>query len=130
MQVTFLELEDAAETQAVAARIAAVESALTTDSYRRFMLWREEQRAIGEAALVRDEDGTIRCVGFAAFVADRDRHLEPWLERFRAELEEQGAAAGSKRLASVQKHLQRLVRQLDEEGRYADTFQAPRWLNR
>lgn len=129
-QVTFLELEDAAETKAVAALIVAVENAFASDSYGRFMLWREEQRAIGEVSLVEDEGGALHVVGFAAFVADPDRHQEVWLDRFRAELGQKGAAAGSKRLASVQRHLQRLVRQLDEEGRYADPAHAPAWLNR
>jgi hypothetical protein len=127
-QLTFLEFENADETKAVAKCIVAVESALTSDRYRKFMLWREEQRAIGEATLLREEDGSIRCLGFATFVAEFDGRVATWLSRFQAELEEPGAARRSKRLASVQGHLQRLVRQLDEEGRYADASGAPRWL--
>jgi hypothetical protein len=129
-QMTFLEFEDAAETKTVAERIVAVENALTSDSYRKFMLWREEQRAIGEATLARDEDGAVHCIGFATFVAEFDRRASTWLSRFQAELEERDAARGSKRLASVQKHLQKLVRQLDEEGRYGDPSSAPHWLKR
>jgi hypothetical protein len=129
-QLTFLEFESAGETKAVAARIVAVESALTSDSYRKFMLWREEQRAIGEAMLAHDEGGAVRCIGFAAFVTEFEHRVATWLSGFQAELEEPGAARESRRLASVQKHLQQLVRQLDEEGRYEDPSTAPHWLGR
>lgn len=129
-QLTFLEFENADETKTVATHIVAVESALTTDSYREFMLWREEQRAIGEAMLLREEGGSVRCVGFATFVAEFDQRVASWLSRIQAELQEPGAARRSKRLASVQKHLQQLVRQLDEEGRYDDAASSPYWLNR
>jgi hypothetical protein len=128
-QLSFLEFENAEETKTVAALIVRIESALTSDSYGGFMLWREEQRAIGEATLTRNEDGSLHYLGFAAFVADFDQHLAPWFARFQAELEEPGAAASSKRLEAVQHHLKDLVHQLDEEGRYDHPPQSPIWLS-
>ncbi|MGN6276088.1 MAG: hypothetical protein ACTHNP_09200 [Solirubrobacterales bacterium] len=128
-QLSFLEFESAEETKTVAAQIVQIEGALTTDSHAGFMLWREEQRAIGGAALARNEDGSLHCLGFADFVAEFDQRLSPWLARFQAELEEPGAAASSKRLEAVQHHLKDLVHQLDEEGRYDRPSQSPIWLS-
>jgi hypothetical protein len=129
-QLTFLEFERANETKEVAARIVKIEGALTSDKFHGFMLWREEQRAIGEATLDRDGDGLIRCIGFATFVNEFTQREAKWFERFQADLEEDGAAASSKRLARVQTHLKALVQQLDEEERYEQSDQTPAWLTR
>ncbi len=129
-QLTFLEFESASETKKVAAQIVKIEGALTSDKLDGFMLWREEQRAIGEATLDRDKEGLVRCIGFATFVNEFDRRERKWFERFQVELEKAGAAAGSKRLKRVQSHLQALVQQLDEEERYKHSDQPPIWLSR
>jgi hypothetical protein len=129
-QLTFMEFESAEETKEVAALIGEVEEALTSDRLGGFMLWREEQRAIGEATLDRDEDGELRCIGFAAFVEEFEKREARWLERFQAELEVDGAATNSNRLSRVQSHLKALVEKLDEEGRYEQSDKAPAWLSR
>jgi hypothetical protein len=129
-QLTFLEFESASETKEVAALIVRIEGALSSDGFKGLMLWREEQRAIGEAALDRDEEGDLSAIGFATFVQEFNRREARWLARFRSELEQDGVAAGSKRLTRVQSHLQELVRKLDEEGRYERSARAPEWLSR
>ena len=52
----------------------------------RLMLWREEQRGIGE--LMRKPDSTPACVGYSTFVKDYDDRYLQWFERFEAELKE------------------------------------------
>jgi hypothetical protein len=126
--LTFLEFQSAEETKSVAERIVSVESALSSDYYEGLMLWREEQRAIGEETLWREEGGARRCVGFATFVDEFEQRTGPWFQRFEAELQEPGLAAGSERLEAVQTYLQQLVRLLDEEGRYSNLARAPEWL--
>jgi len=130
-QLTFLEFERASETKKVAGLIANIEGALTSDSFgERFMLWREEQRAIGESTLDRDESGLLRCIGFATFVGEFERREAQWFQRFQTDLKQDGAAASSKRLGRVQVHLQSLVRELDEEERYQHSDEPPIWLRR
>jgi hypothetical protein len=129
-QLSFLAYESAKATKEVAALIVKVEDALTSDHFKDFMLWREEQRAIGEVTLDRDGNEPARCIGFATFVDGFDRRHKPWLERFQAELEQPGAAATSDRLERVQFHLKMLVLQLDEEERYKHAEQKPIWLRR
>lgn len=128
--LTFLEFQDAEETRSVADRIVQIGGALSSDGYGGLMLWREEQRAIGEETLQREEDGSLHVVGFSTFVDEFERRTGPWLQRFQAELEEDGLAADSERLWVVQAELQQLVHQLDEEGRYEDLASAPAWLRR
>jgi hypothetical protein len=128
-QMSFLEFEDDRATREVAKLLLDIEGTMSSDDYRGFMLWREEQRAIGELALEREGD-TLRCIGFATFVNQFDQHLGSWLEELETQLKETGTAAKSGRLKAVQSHLQKLVQKLDEEGRYEPLAQAPAWLRR
>jgi hypothetical protein len=127
--LTFLEFQTAEETKSVADQIVQIGGALSSDGYEGLMLWREEQRAIGEETL-RREDGSLHCVGFAAFVEEFEQRTGPWFRRFEQELRQDRLAVESKRLRVVQAHLQQLVRQLDEEGRYEDRAKNPAWLSR
>jgi hypothetical protein len=128
-QLTFLEFQTAEETKSVADRIVQIGGALSSDGYDGLMLWREEQRAIGEETLWR-ADGILCCVGFATFVEEFDRRTGPWFQRFRDELEQGRPVVESERLRVAQGHLQQLVHQLDEEGRYEDPSKNPAWLKR
>jgi hypothetical protein len=126
-QLTFLDFEDAEETRSTAEQIVKVAEALSSDSCDELMLWREEQRAIGEETLRRGPDGTLTCVGFATFVNEFEQRAGPWFQRFRAELQEGGLASNSKRLGAVQTSLSGLIYQLDEEKRYADLLWHAEW---
>ncbi|MGN6257990.1 MAG: hypothetical protein ACTHN3_09630 [Solirubrobacterales bacterium] len=129
-QLTFLEFQNAEETKSVADQIVQIGGVLSSDRYEGLMLWREEQRAIGEEALRREEDGSLHCVGFATFVEEFEQRTGPWFRRFQTELEQDRLAASSKRLRAAQVRLQQLVHQLDEEGRYEDSSKNPAWLQR
>jgi hypothetical protein len=81
----------------------------------RFMIWREEQRAMGEVARDRDRDVVV---GFATFSARANGVDAKWFTNFRKDLVESGAAETSERLTIIQSLLAQLVRSLDEKRSY------------
>jgi hypothetical protein len=89
-----------------------------------FMLWREEQRAIGER-MIKDPDASeTRVIGYAEFVDAYDVRFEPWLGRFEdglrlADLESEG------RLLALHRQLARLALKLDPEQLYIDRDRPP-----
>jgi hypothetical protein len=80
----------------------------------RFMIWREEQRAMGELARDRDRDAIV---GFATFAARATGPDATWFEKFTADLKA-GGADNSQRLEQIHALLARLVRSLDPPGSY------------
>jgi hypothetical protein len=76
----------------------------------RLVLWREEQRAIGE--LMRHEGNDPRCIGFATFVDDYESRFSRWFATFASQLKD-GSVSGTNRLAELHRVLARLIRQLD-----------------
>ena len=86
------------------------------------MIWTEEQRAIGERMIVED-NGKLRCMGYATFSDHCDDLFAPWCDRLRAELNSEAAQA---RMRAVQHKLCDLVRLLDEEHvRFSEEFLKP-----
>lgn len=137
-RLALLRFESADDTRLVAALLADIGGVFNSDAYdrvdtfhsSRFMLWREEQRAIGE--LMRGPGGTANeCVGFAYFDQHYDDLFATWFDAFLAALTSP-AAASSERLARAQTLLALLVTQLDEEGAYTLTVDgqrvAPDWV--
>jgi hypothetical protein len=78
----------------------------------RLMLWREEQRAIGE--LMRHAGDEPRCVSFNSFAADYDSCFSRWFATFASHLDAKSASR-TNMLGELQRVLERLVRQLDVE---------------
>jgi len=76
------------------------------------MLWRDEQRAIGELMIV-EEHGKVLCMGYARFSACCETTFAPWLDRLWAEIGDPVARA---RMRAVQHSLCELVRLLDARG--------------
>jgi hypothetical protein len=77
-----------------------------------FMIWRVEQRGIGERMIV-SADGKMTCLGYASFIEHR-RSMQEWLcplERDLEHLED----AGRERLSKLQQLLVELVRRLDDQ---------------
>jgi hypothetical protein len=86
------------------------------------MIWSDEQRAIGERMIVED-NGKLRCMGYATFGEHCDDIFAPWCERLRTEL---GSEAAQLRMRAVQNKLCDLVRLLDEKHvRYSEEFLQP-----
>lgn len=68
-------LEQAEETRGVERAIEGIAEVLASDSYPDFMVWRDEQRAIGE--LMTDR-ATCAPIGFAEFVTRVEADLAKW----------------------------------------------------
>jgi hypothetical protein len=80
-----------------------------------FMIWRHDQRAIGELMIAR-VDGTPRCLGYARFTTRLgDPDFRPWFERLLADIE--AAVTDDRpaqvRLAQVREATQGLLDHLD-----------------
>jgi hypothetical protein len=84
------------------------------------MLWRDEQRAIGE--LMRQDGEEPRCIGFDSFVENFDSQFSKWFEQFSAELLGGSSAfsqpPGSKRLRELHDLFAQLMKELDIEGAF------------
>jgi hypothetical protein len=133
-----LRFESDAETRMVKATLGDIGWILAIDEFdrkdewdfttSRLLLWREEQRAIGELMLL--EGGEVGCIGFDSFATNYDMRFSRWFGTFASELT--SSAANTDRLAELHKALVRLLEQLDvdrvlievdDEGRIL----RPRW---
>lgn len=72
----------------------------------RFMIWWEEQRAIGE--LMRSQGEALDCIGFDTFVDRYETHYRKWFETFADDLKSD-AATQSLRLERLQGLLDKLL---------------------
>jgi hypothetical protein len=82
---------------------------------REFMLWRTEQRAIGEK-MICSQNGSPSCIGFATFTEERrTASLQRWLGPLENDLATVAHAPGQ-RLRRVQHELVHLLRLLDPDG--------------
>ena len=86
----------------------------------RFMMWREEQRAIAE--LMRSEDTDRGCIGYATFVERYDDTFSRWFGSFKQDLEP-SAARSSERFDALQYKLAVLASQLDLQQTYKDQWE-------
>jgi hypothetical protein len=108
--IQFLSFPEAEETRRVAHLQSEVAKAFLSDTYGpALMIWKDEQRAIGERMIV-EEYGNVLCMGYATFSDRCDELFAPWLGRLRAELPNDAPAA---RLRDVQHRLCDLVETLD-----------------
>jgi hypothetical protein len=86
---------------------------------RRFMVWRDEQRAIAEE--MRTDETPEGCIGFATFAARYDDTFAHWFASFDQDLDEE-AAVKSRRLKILQHNLAMLVHQLDPDQAYGELW--------
>ena len=90
----------------------------------RFMLWREEQHAIGEMMCKSHDGKPISNIGYASFANDYDKRYARWFTTFAEDLDsfaadlDSDAVGDSERLRRLQDGLAKLVLQLDEERAY------------
>jgi hypothetical protein len=78
------------------------------------MLWRVEQRGLGER-MITATNSRAACLGYAAFVEQRDT-MDEWLKPLERDLENLDDG-GRRRLTRIQHLLLELVRELDDEGK-------------
>jgi hypothetical protein len=121
-EIQFLSFSDSKTTRDVADRQREVLECFQSDDPalgRPFLVWRGEQRAIGEC-MIEQEDGRVSCQGYASFLEHREGPARQWLERLERDLESI-AAAPNPRLARLQHGLVDLIRELDpDKVRYGD----------
>lgn len=121
-EIQFLRFPKDDETREVARILRNISEAFLTDEYgRQFMIWRVEQRGLGERMIV-TTDGTPTCMGYATFVEQRATMTE-WLDPVERDIKEIDEG-GRKRLTKLQHLLLELVRKLDEDRtRYPFTLE-------
>jgi hypothetical protein len=108
--IQFLSFPEAEHTRQVAHLQFEIAKRFLTDDYGpALMTWSDEQRAIGEQMIV-EEHGKVLCMGYARFRNECDGAFEPWCDRLRSELTQDGAR---ERLREVQHLLCALVETLD-----------------
>jgi hypothetical protein len=109
--IQFLSFADDADSRAVVRLQARVtEHFLDSGVGEAMMIWRDEQRAIGERMIV-EEHGKVICMGYARFGDCCERDFAPWLDRVWEELAQ---PAARERLRNVQHALCDLVELLDD----------------
>lgn len=121
-EIQFLSFADSERTRMVAERQRFIVELFQSDDDelgRPFLVWRGEQRAIGELMISRDGDQT-QCLGYASFAERQDPQFRSWLDRLETEIDEL-AMGHTPRLVELQHALVDLVRELDPKGlRYPD----------
>jgi hypothetical protein len=120
--------------ESVVQTLAAIGRAFASDRYdlvddqdlpaSQLMIWREEQRAMGELARVGDRDAVVGFATFATRAAGEDAR---WFANLKNDLEA-GAAPESQRLELIQSLLAKLVRLLDRSNSYLVEGEEPEWM--
>jgi hypothetical protein len=112
-EVQYLRFSRNQKTREVGQLLRDIGEAFLSDAHgRQFMIWRVEQRGIGER-MVESADGQMKCLGYASFI-ERRSTMEEWFAPLRNDLEDL-QAGGRQRLTELQHMLVKLVRQLDDE---------------
>jgi hypothetical protein len=135
-EYSVLERQRNAGPESVLGILREIGKTFATDRYDRatshftsskFMIWREEQRAMGEIARAANRQAVV---GFATFAARATGADARWFATFIADLES-GGADTSQRLKVVQSWLARLVRELDANKSYLDAKgREPEWMQK
>jgi hypothetical protein len=113
-QIQFLDFSEVEETREVARLQDAIRDLLASDDERMgkpFMIWRGEQRGIGEQ-MVEEGDGELLCMGYASFVAQTDTTFWTWFEALEHDIDTV-AQSPNDRLRLLQHALIDLIERLD-----------------
>lgn len=111
-EVQYLRFSRDEQTRLFAQLLRDIGEEFLADRYgQQFMIWRVEQRGLGERMIV-PSDGGKACLGYAAFLDQRGM-MDEWLNPIERDLENLDDG-GRKRLTNVQHLLVDLIRQLDD----------------
>ena len=114
-EIQYLRFSRHQRTRRLAQLLRDIGEEFLADSYGpQFMLWRVEQRGLGERMITR-VNGRMTCLGYAAFL-ERCDTMDEWLKPLERDLENLDDG-GRRRLTKVQHLLLELVRELDDKGR-------------
>lgn len=114
-EVQYLRFSKNKQTREIGQLLGDIDETFLSDSYGpQFMIWRAEQRGIGERMII-SVNNKMTCLGYASFIEHRST-MEEWLAPLEHALEhlENG---GRKRLTELQHMLVALVDKLDEQQR-------------
>jgi hypothetical protein len=111
-EVQYLRFSRDEQTRLFAQLLRDIGEEFLADRYgQQFMIWRVEQRGLGERMII-PADGGKACLGYAAFLDQRGM-MDEWLNPIERDLENIDDG-GRKRLTNVQHLLVDLIRQLDD----------------
>ena len=113
-RIQLLDFGEVQETREVSRLQGEIQDLLASDETpmgKPFMIWRGEQRAIGERMIVA-EDGDLLCMGYAAFVEQADPSFWRWLNPLERDIEVV-ADTPNDRLRLLQHALIDLIERLD-----------------
>jgi hypothetical protein len=121
-EIQFMNFSDSKRTRVVNARQGRIVELFQSDDPRLgrpFLVWRGEQRAIGELMIESDAD-RVHCLGYAGFIGRRETTFRSWFERLETDIDAL-ARGTTPRLLELQHALVDLIRELDPQGlRYSD----------
>ncbi len=113
-RIQLLDFGEVQETREVSRLQGEIQDLLASDETpmgKPFMIWRGEQRAIGERMIVA-EDGDLLCMGYAAFVEQADPSFWRWLNPLERDIQVV-ADTPNDRLRLLQHALIDLIERLD-----------------
>ena len=119
-EIQFLDLGNDEETRKLRSLQNGMYTQLQTDQFGKgFRLFAGEQRAVGELMIDRGAD-LPRCIGFAAFLKDRDPNVDHWLDPMREDVKKMAANSEpfERRLVNIQHSLIDLLEFLDPKYVY------------
>jgi hypothetical protein len=112
-KIQFLRLPRDEETRRVQGLLWEITETFLSDDYgEQFMIWRVEQRGLGERMIVASAEGPS-CMGYAAFIEQRAT-MDQWLAPLEAHLKNLDEG-GRRRLTKLQHVLLELVQTLDPD---------------
>ena len=119
-EIQFIDLGSDDETRRLRELQNTIYSQFQTDGLGKgFQLFAGDQRAIGELMIDRTREPP-RCLGYAAFLKDRDENLDHWLDPLREDVKKmaKNVQPYAERLISIQNALIDLLKFLDPEYVY------------
>lgn len=112
-EVQYLRFARNSKTRKIGALLGETDQAFLSDKHgQQFMIWRAEQRGLGEQMIVA-QHGKMSCLGYASFLKHRSS-MKEWLDPLEHDLETL-TDDGRARLTQLQHLLLELVSELDDK---------------
>lgn len=112
-EVQYLRFSRDRQTREIGRLLQDIGETFLSDKYgSQFMIWRVEQRGLGER-MIESADNKMTCLGYASFI-ERRPTMQEWLRPLEDDLEKL-RDGGRKRLTELQHLLLELVQQLDDK---------------
>ena len=112
-EVQYLRFSRDTQTREIGRILRDIGETFLSDKYgSQFMIWRVEQRGLGERMIV-SADSKMACLGYASFIEHRAT-MQEWLRSLENDFEHL-QDGGRKRLTELQHLLLELVKQLDDK---------------